>query len=599
MVIHKSSGFVDALKNAGSFAINPILKIEDDSLLGGGRVGHILERTLEEMSSPVSLLSMALAPVTGGASVGFRSAMLGGQAAKIAAARGIGSKLAQSVALEGAASAGAVGAPKLVEAAGIDNQYAQMAAGLVAGFGAPAVLGRSTAVKSAASKAADVPGATKRNIDEALNKEALFRADPTAANRADSVDFEVVGPYGGVGRVKIGSQFRSADFQMLKPRPGKNPVDLLSRLPEKSELIIEPRRVRELEDNLPAQQVWAQFAPNQGHKPGPNNWPISSMAGAGGGPSMPGHDPSDNLGNWWGSSQKPKRDLEDLENTFRREDMGVASVVESAEAKITVDAWRTTYRAGEPMRDALRKASGSDEIVLYRGQPNVQGTPMVPRKQIDLAMAELRAEIKSQNPHTEMLLSPQEIDIMAAEEYWQLTDGATQFSMGPRPLPPQIVEGYSPLPEKAAAFSSGGSYPMDSYLDTVLLVRRVKIDDIVGTLGRAPNGTSEFVVLNPLALSSETMKAITGRVTRRSLRRSRVEEVWKQKVAGLRDVPDIPERSTRGELYRNKLRENVIIPFTKGSVRAWRAAGTTTSYKEFLDEMRNPSPAPVKRIDDW
>ena len=174
MVIHKSSGFVDALKKAGSFAINPLLEIEDDSLLGGGRVGHMLERTLEEMSSPVSLLSMALAPVTGGASVGFRSAMIGGQAAKIAAARGIGSKLAQSVALEGAASAGAVGAPKLVEAAGIDNQYAQMAAGLVAGFGAPAALGRSTAVKS--------------SIDKALNKEALFRTDPTAANRAASVD---------------------------------------------------------------------------------------------------------------------------------------------------------------------------------------------------------------------------------------------------------------------------------------------------------------------------------------------------------------------------------------------------------------------------
>jgi hypothetical protein len=458
----------------------------------------MLERTLEEMSSPVSLLSMALAPVTGGASVGFRSAMLGGQAAKIAAARGIGSKLARSVAGEGAASAGAVGAPKLVEAAGIDNQYAQMAAGLVAGFGAPAVLGRSTAIKSAASKAADVPSAFKRNMDEAADRGALFRADPTAANRAASIDFEVVGPYGGVG---IGRQFRSADFQMLKPRPGKSPSDVLSRLPERSELIIEPQRLLELEDNLPAQRVFEQFGPNQRYVFAPRgigDGDLAAMAGVGGVAGSPGHYPSHNLGLWWHSPWSARNDLQQMDNNFRQG--YVERDLRSGDMQMTdwrtgqsVDAWRTTYRAGEPMRDALRKASGSDEIVLYRGQ---------------------YMKDHMGRPHEAQ--------------------------------PPQIVEGYSPLPEKAAAFATRyeKAHDRDQFLNTAILARRVKIDDIVGVLGDSMDATSEFVVLNPLTLSGKTMKAITGRVTYEGWRSGYEDllgqRVSKQKVSRLRYHPNLP-----------------------------------------------------------
>ena len=139
----RASGFVDALKNAGKFAINPLVDIEDDSLFGGNRAGRILEHTLEEMTAPVSILSMALAPLTMGASVGFRAGLAGGKGAQIAAARGLGAKLGQSAAIEGASAAGAIGLPEVADSLGASNQYVQMGIGLAGGFAAPAVVGRS------------------------------------------------------------------------------------------------------------------------------------------------------------------------------------------------------------------------------------------------------------------------------------------------------------------------------------------------------------------------------------------------------------------------------------------------------------------------
>tara|TARA_R110000787_G_C13418050_1_gene444634 strand:- start:326 stop:1867 length:1542 start_codon:yes stop_codon:yes gene_type:complete len=502
----RASGFVDALKNAGKFAINPLVDIEDDSLFGGNRAGRILEHTLEEMTAPVSILSMALAPLTMGASVGFRAGLAGGKGAQIAAARGLGAKLGQSAAIEGASAAGAIGLPEVADSLGASNQYVQMGIGLAGGLGAPAALGRGTAIAARA-------GATKRNMDEAADRGALFRADPTAANRAASIDFEVVGPYGGVG---IGRQFRSADFQMLKPGPGKKPVDLLSRLPERSELIIEPRRLLELEDNLPAQRVFEQFGPNQRYVFAPRgigDGDLAAMAGAGDVEGSPGHFPSHNLGLWWHSPWDARNDLKQLDSNFREgyversirdkrdpndpsldhlHRKNFSSGVNEWATDKSVDAWRTTYRAGEPMRDALRKASGSDEIVLYRGQ---------------------YMKDRMGRPHEAQ--------------------------------PPQIVEGYSPLPEKAAAFAfqKYQVYDRDEFLNTAILVRRVKIDDIVGVLGDSMDATSEFVVLNPLTLSGETMKAITGRLTRAGYEDWLGQRVWKQKVAGLLDVPDVHKRS--------------------------------------------------------
>jgi hypothetical protein len=475
----------------GRIARKLVDPLVDVPTLPGGRFGRFIERGLEELSSPVSLASIAAAPFTGGGSLAARGALAG----RFAPALGRG--LLKGAGIELAAGLGAAGASNLAEAAGAPAPV-RLLAGLAGGIAAPGSLTRGGVVRRGL-----------RNVDEKGVASAIKRADPTASARASSPDFEVVGR--GVGR--------SPNFQLLKPSPGKSPSDVLSRLPEKSELIIEPQRVGGLEDNLPALQVWEQFAPDQRYRERYRDGSVSTskrglaaMKGAGDPPRNPQHPfvyeeyaASHNLGQWWLNPQGARYDLNKIDENFRaadkltsRSDAGLSSEImrELRSDEAAIDAWRTTYRAGQPMRDALRKASGSDEIVLYRGQ----------------------------------------------DTRWMSPDYKNGL-----PQPPQNVEGYSAQPHKAAAFGEVRGLLPEQMEDISVLVRRVKIDDIVGTLGE-PYGTSEFVVLNPMTLSTQTMEAITGRVTKAPLRQSRVDL---EQIAG--KLRDVAERSRRGE-FRGGLR---------------------------------------------
>lgn len=492
----------------GRIARKLIDPLVDVPTLPGGRFGRFIERGLEELSSPVSLASIAAAPFTGGGSLAARGALAG----RFAPALGRG--LLKGAGVELAAGLGAAGASNLAEAAGAPAPV-RLLAGLAGGIAAPGSLARGGVVRRGL-----------RNVDEKGAASAINRADPTAGARASSPDFEVVGR--GVGR--------SPNFQMLKPSPGKSPSDVLSRLPEKSELIIEPRRLLELEDNLPAQGVWAEFAPSQRFRTdnamGTGEMSIPAMAGV-----MDVDNPaSTSLGLWWEDANPARIDLELVERAQRGESLVNRGLRTSATPEQTLKTWRHVYEAGRPMRDALRKASGADEITLYRGQPSAAAN--IPSDEVADILEQMRVRVQRQNPS----LSPREIDNLTMEQFFNQPA-----------LPPQIVESYSPLPEKAAAFSDDvvgpdGLIQPDSRMNTPVLARNVKIDDIVGTLGRTPGGTSEFVVLNPMTLSGQTMQAITGRVTVAPLHQSRVDL---EQIAG--KLRDVTERSRRGE-FRGGLR---------------------------------------------
>ena len=252
------------------------------------------------------------------------------------------------------------------------------------------------------------------------------------------------------------------------------------------------------------------------------------MKGAGDLPTVS----SENLGRWWWDAEIPRNDLMELENIVQTGrpvhplwNSAPAEQIESYRESVT-EAWRHVYDSGESVRAALRKASGSDEIVLYRGQPNK--LEAIPSDEIADLLEQTKKEIMRANP-----LRGEPPDFFVQQQMEQVYGGFD---------PPQIVESYSPLVDKALSFSDL------NYGQGEILARRVKIEDIVGTLGRTPEGTSEFVVLNPMTLSGQTMQAITGRVTTAPLLQSRVDL---EQIAG--KLRDVTERSRRGE-FRGGLR---------------------------------------------
>ena len=182
----------------GRIARKLVDPLVDVPTLPGGRFGRFLERGLEELSSPVSLASIAAAPFTGGGSLAARGALAG------RFAPGLGRSLLRGTGVELAAGLGAAGASELASAAGAPAPV-QLLAGLAGGIAAPGSLARGGVVRRGL-----------RNIDEKGVASAIKRADPTAGARAASPDFEVVGR--GVGR--------SPNFQLLKPSPGKSPSDV-------------------------------------------------------------------------------------------------------------------------------------------------------------------------------------------------------------------------------------------------------------------------------------------------------------------------------------------------------------------------------------
>ena len=115
-----------AAGNVAGFLTRPLIDLPDQYFKWGGPVGGFVEETLEGISSPIGLASMALLPVTGGTSLGLRGAL------------GAGTKLATRGAAELAVGAGANlgarGAGAAAEHVAPDNPYVNIAAQLGGGF---------------------------------------------------------------------------------------------------------------------------------------------------------------------------------------------------------------------------------------------------------------------------------------------------------------------------------------------------------------------------------------------------------------------------------------------------------------------------------
>ena len=155
------------LKKIASRLIDPLVDIPT---LPGGRFGRILERGLEELSSPVSLAAIAAAPFTGGGSLAARGALAG------RFAPGLARGLAKGAGIELAAGLGAAGAQEAAGALGAPAPL-QLAAGLAGGIVAPGSLARGGVVRKGL-----------RGIDESAAQRAIRQADPTASARAASTD---------------------------------------------------------------------------------------------------------------------------------------------------------------------------------------------------------------------------------------------------------------------------------------------------------------------------------------------------------------------------------------------------------------------------
>ena len=430
--------FNDVLGDVARWATNPLIDVPDVDWIPGSFV----ERGLSELTSPIGLASAALFPVSGGASLGLRGAA------------GVGARLGTRIGGEAAVNAAGNAAGSFVNDRLPENTPGALR--LAANLGAGALAGG--AVSSGIS--GGTVGRGLKRLNAATDDAAVAAADPTALARGASPDFDVVGR--GVGKA-------APDFKMLKPKPGKSPSDVLGRLPDNAELVISPQRLLELEDNLPAQRVWEELAPNQQYRWRARQQVTGELMEHANFerafPAMAGVDPlrvdstsetMDALGSWWRGATPARRKLERIDSANRGDlPFHVARMDRS-----DVSAFSDVYSAGAPMRARLRQLSGSDEIVLYRGQMPIAGV--------------------------------------------------SSFA------PPQAIESYTPLAEKAASFAyktdaiNAGTISEAQLMNTPILTRRVKIDDILGTLGRTPDGTSEFVVLGRSLLHPKTFEQITG-----------------------------------------------------------------------------------------
>lgn len=120
-------------RKAAGFAVRPLV---DVPTLPGGRVGRLIEQAIEGSTSPIGILSTALLPVTGGASLGLR----GGA--------GVAARLATRGAAEvGASAAGGLAAEEVAKrvqnAPGFVKYGAPLAAGFAGSAGAASGLNRA------------------------------------------------------------------------------------------------------------------------------------------------------------------------------------------------------------------------------------------------------------------------------------------------------------------------------------------------------------------------------------------------------------------------------------------------------------------------
>ena len=236
--------------------------------LPGGFVGDIVEQGIESVTSPIGLVSTALIPVTGGASLGLRGAA--GVAARL------GTRAAAEVAAGGAAGKAAeVAGEKLKDAPGAlrlaGTLGAAVAAGGVTGVAASRALrgGSEAAVKSAAATAegmsAQSLGGFTPEADEvisALGKAKEMMADPAVMRTLKQDRGRVLSGRISAGNAAAAKTGGSAD-DVIRARM----TNLRGELPrlEFPELSIKPETIESLRQTVLHSDKLSYFDQNNAH----------------------------------------------------------------------------------------------------------------------------------------------------------------------------------------------------------------------------------------------------------------------------------------------------------------------------------------------